>query len=613
MLPWFTGLALALLFPPAAHGTSVTDKAAAAAGKTFDYIIVGAGLGGLTVGNKLSGKGFSVLIVEAGPDLSWNPEVFNAEDRVFQSTTCNWQYPVLANNGSKLASTIDSGACIGGSTSINGMVWYRPTKAEVDRLETLGNSGWNWDSLSPNEIMFPTRYKSLRVQASIRPSMAIVAPSTPPFQQAIPFAFNGLTVGNDLSNRTSVVSASTSWTIWYDPVTGKNRRSSAADGLLWSPDQQRDCLTVIANHTVDRVLFSKDMTATGIVFGSKSAAKGKMSRAYAKKGVILSAGTLGSAPILERSGVGNAAVLKAAGVKQLLDLPGVGANLNDQPGTSTSALIAEAFRNDTSLVDSRNLFGPQISLVGIDEIWGTGASIYSNDLISPNALKSRAQALVDAGAAANIAGAEAILNTTISLIVQSRLPVAEVVAESYPSVLSAIFWPLMPLSRGHVHIKSADAFAPPAIMPRLLTDEFDQAVAIAVARRTRDLFSAPPFKDVVADAYLNPPIGPNGTDEEYLAWLSETTSGASHWIGATAMMPRELGGVVDAQLRVYGTKNLLVVDAGILPFQITSHTMSMLYAVARKGAHAIKIPKFIGNDDVFYPGMLRSPTAETTP
>ncbi|KAK6329605.1 hypothetical protein TWF696_004706 [Orbilia brochopaga] len=240
------------------------------------------------------------------------------------------------------------------------------------------------------------------------------------YKEALPFAFNDLTIGNDLSNRTSVVSASTSWTIWYDSVTDKNRRSSAADGLLWSPDQQRDCLTVLANHTVDRVLFSKDMTATGVVFGSKSAAKGKMSRAYAEKGVVLSAGTFGSAPILERSGVGNAVALKAAGVKQLLDLPGVGANLNDQPGTSTSALIAEAFRNDTSLIDGRNLFGPEISLVNIDEIWGTSASTYSNELISPNTLRSRAQALVDAGAAANIDGAEAILNTTISLIVRSR-------------------------------------------------------------------------------------------------------------------------------------------------------------------------------------------------
>jgi len=83
----------------------------------------------------------------------------------------------------------------------------------------------------------------------------------------------------------------------------------------------------------------------------------------------------------------------------------------------------------------------------------------------------------------------------------------------------------------------------------MLTDVFDQAVAITVARQTRALFSAPPFDGIVADPYLDPPIGPDGTDEAYLAWLRQTTLGASHWISTAAMMPRELGGVVNHQLR----------------------------------------------------------------
>lgn len=98
-------------------GTIVTNDTAIAAGKTFDYIIAGAGLSGLTVGNKLSAKGYSVLIIEAGPDASWNPEVFNAEDRQFGSKTCNWQYPAYSDDGKPLSWKIDSGACIGGGTS----------------------------------------------------------------------------------------------------------------------------------------------------------------------------------------------------------------------------------------------------------------------------------------------------------------------------------------------------------------------------------------------------------------------------------------------------------------------------------------------------------------
>lgn len=190
------------------------------------------------------------------------------------------------------------------------------------------------------------------------------------YKEALPLVFPGLTVGNDLSNRTSVVSASASWTIWYDPVTGKNRRSSAADGLLWAAGQQRDSLTILANHKVDKVLFDKKMNAKGVKFGTNSTSK--LSTVYAKREIILAAGTLGSAPILERSGVGKASVLKAMGIEQLVDLPGVGANLNDQPGTASSALVADAYQNDTSIIDNRSLFAPEVSLVNVDEIWGFG-------------------------------------------------------------------------------------------------------------------------------------------------------------------------------------------------------------------------------------------------
>ncbi len=108
----------------------------------------------------------------------------------------------------------------------------------------------------------------------------------------------------------------------------------------------------------------------------------------------------------------------------------------------------------------------------------------------------------------------------------------------------------MPLSRGHVHINSSNPLHHPIITPRLLQDSFDTAVAAAIARASRAVFASSPFRDVVADAYYDPPaIGANGTDAEYLAWYRRTMFGASHWVGATAMMPRRLGGVVDHHLR----------------------------------------------------------------
>lgn len=131
----------------------------------------------------------------------------------------------------------------------------------------------------------------------------------------------------------------------------------------------------------------------------------------------------------------------------------------------------------------------------------------------------------------------------------AKVPVVEFISESYPTVLSAIFWPLMPLSRGHIHINSSDLFDDPIITPRFLTDQFDRDVAVAVSRRSTTLFASAPFEEIVADPYYDPPIGPNATDTEWLAWYKNTSFGASHWFGSTAMLPRDLGGVVDSNLQ----------------------------------------------------------------
>ena len=179
------------------------------------------------------------------------------------------------------------------------------------------------------------------------------------------------------------------------------KRSSAADALLWAPGQQRLSLTVLANHTVDKVHLDQSLRANGVRFSPTLSKHTKQQfTVKAAKSVILAAGTLATAPILERSGVGKASILSAARVKQTVDLPGVGANLNvcqhvllfirtilvmqgntnspycppsqDQFGTSTSALVKKEYQNDTSLIDGRKLFAPEISLVNIDNIWSAG-------------------------------------------------------------------------------------------------------------------------------------------------------------------------------------------------------------------------------------------------
>ncbi|EJD00208.1 alcohol oxidase [Fomitiporia mediterranea MF3/22] len=593
-----------LLFAGSASATVITADRSVAVNKTFDYVVVGGGLAGLNVGNKLSGEGFSVLIIEAGPDAQNVSAIFNAEESGNLNGFCNWKYPVYDEVQIPLSWTADSGACIGGSTSINGMVWYRPTKAEIDALEILGNPGWNWDALEPHmaaiERNIPPDGSQIADGAAFDPRVhgfsgpvntSFPTPMRIPeaqrlYKEAFPLIFPGLTVGDDLSNRTSVVSASTSWTIWFDASTSKNRRSSAAFALLYAPTQQRDSLTVLAEHKVAKVLFEEgdEPRANGVQFGNAS--DGTLHDVFARKEVILAAGSFGSAPILERSGIGNSSILEEIGVEQLVNLPGVGVNLNDQPGTESSALVSSSFQNDTGLIDGRSLFAPIISLVNIDELFSSNSLQIAKDLY--DGVGARASDLVAAGAAASLSSAMAVLSVATTLVVQNRLPVAETIGESFSQMLANAFWPLTPLSRGHVHINTTNPFADPIIVPRFLTDTFDQQVATTIARRSRALFTSDPFSTIVADAFANPSnVGPNATDSEYLEWFRNTSFGASHWIGTTAMMPRLLGGVVDSRLRVHGTKNLRVVDAGILPFQLTSHLMSAVYAVSGRAASII--------------------------
>ncbi|KAM3430313.1 hypothetical protein NHJ13734_007804 [Beauveria thailandica] len=534
----FVGTLLSANF---AVATIVTDQSAVANGQTFDFVIVGAGLAGLTVANKLSAQNYSTLVIEAGPDGSWNNAVKYAESFSYPPVFCNRNYPQYDEKGNKLPKSIPAGGCIGGSTSIlYALVWYSSAN-ELKLLEAIErNIPPNEEQILQGASYDPDVHGYHGVVNTSFPTPMRIPGAVRLYKRALPEAFPGLSIGNDLSNRTSFVSASSSWTMWLETLTGKMRRCSAADALLWAPSQQRQALTVLANHTVTRVLFDHDKAARGVAFADSTSTSlnRRIYQVRARKSVILAAGALGSAPILERSGIGNPNILSAAKIQQVVDLPGVGANLNDQPGSAVSALVSKRYHNDTSIIDGRNIFAPEVSLVNIDQIW-------------------------------------------------SSMPVAEVVAESKPTALNAPFWPLMPLSRGHIHIASSDPFQNAIITPRFLTDTFDQVVGVAVARRIRNLFSNKAFHGVVEDACQYPPLGLNATDSEYLDWFKDTASGASHWIGSTAMLPRALGGVVDSRLRVYGTRNIHVVDAGILPFQLTSHTMSTLYAVAQRAAQII--------------------------
>ncbi|KAL1664706.1 hypothetical protein GGF50DRAFT_54311 [Schizophyllum commune] len=578
--------------------TTITGDSSVAADQAFDYIIAGGGLTGLVVANKLSAEGHSVLVVEAGPDARGVEPIDVAPDRNnITAEECNWRYDALAENGTALSWKIDSGRCVGGSSSINGMVWFHPTKPELDALEALGAKGWNCDTLYPYMTAVENYHLPNAEQAAegatLIPSLhgydgpvnvSFPDPMRIPvgqqlYKAAMSTVFQGLPLSLDLSDRDYSVLGSTAWTAWNDNSTGTNviRRSSAAHAFLYAEDQQRPSLTVLHGH----VNFDGDVRATGVQFGPSTG--GQTFTATAKKEVLLAAGSLATPPILEHSGVGDKKILSQFGIETLVDLPAVGRNLQDQPGTGATALVNDANATNTGLIDNVNMFAPVISLVNMDEVFGWDVARKSMELgfgLVPKAIEA-----VKAGAMVSIESALAVFTAQSYLVLKEKLPIAEVVGESYPGVLTTVFWPLMPFSRGYVHINSSDPFAGPAITPRLLSDDFDLSVAVTVAKKARSMFTTAPFQQVVSDPYVDLPE--NATDDDWAEWYRSTAYGASHWLGSSSMLPRALGGVVDNKLQVYGTKNLRVIDVSILPMPITAHTMPAAYAVAQKAADII--------------------------
>ncbi|KAM0747252.1 alcohol oxidase [Meredithblackwellia eburnea MCA 4105] len=583
--------------------TLITNDTSVTSGKTFDYVIAGGGLSGLTVANKLSGKGYSVLVIEAGLDLINNTNISTAglvgNLQNTPAVDCNWHYQASFENGTHIPILVDSGKCLGGSSSINGMVFYRPTAAELDGFETLGNPGWNSKCLfcymdqverftPPNAVQISQGANYVRsvhgfngqVNTSF-PTPMVIPDAQAVYKVAMSNTFN-ISLSPDMSYRIGSVLASVVWTIWYDAVANINRRSSAAWAFLYAKDQQRSTLTVLTNHIVGRVTFS-GYTATGLSFGKASG--GALYTVKARKEVILAAGSLGSPPILERSGIGATAILNKFSIPQLVNLPGVGVNLHDQPGTGLSALLNAANNSNPLLVNNSNIFAPIITLPNINQLFGRNVGTTLGAQLESTVVP-RANAAVTAGAAANLAGATLLFQTITNLIVKKQMPIAEIIGEAYPGVMTAIFWPLTPLSRGYIHINSSDPFARPRIVPRFLTDDFDVSVAVQAAKKSRAMFESPAFSSLIATAVIDA-VPDNSTDAAWAEWYKETSFGASHWVGSNAMLPRALGGVVNPKLQVYGVTGLRIVDFSIIPYQVTSHAMTLAYATALKASDLI--------------------------
>lgn len=585
-------------------GAACMSTAAVASEQRFDYVIVGGGPAGLVLANKLSeNPSVTVAVIEAGADERYNPLVTDVE-ALFAGigSALDWAYPSAPQKYAlNRTLTYSGGKALGGSTTINGMTYLRAEKEQIDQWEAFGNEGWDWGSM----------YNYYRSQEHFQPPSVVNAANGATFEDDF-HGFDGpLAVGwnkyfvkqdffDILKNTSESIGIQfnkdanggrmrgfSTWPFMQNSTT--NTREDAANAFYYPIAEHRQNLKLFLNTTATRIAWAETSGPHGAVAEAVEVltASNDTDCLYAAEEVILSAGSLRSPAILELSGVGNAAILRDLGIDSVIDLPSVGANLQDQPNSAISYSSTTNWTGYPSFVTyftASDLFGSDLSDI-IAEI-RANSSDYARtivaDLPANESTVEREKKLIE-------------LQLELAWKAESTVPLAEAVWFPNGNAISVAFWTLLPFSRGSNHIISTSPTHTPSINPNFLQLPIDTLIQTAAAMKLRQLYSTAPLSKYVT-AELAPgmeavPTGAGLRDPSWYKWIAGAFGSNSHPVSTTAMRTRELGGVVDKEGKVYGAKNVRVVDASLFPTQISGHLTASIYAIAAKIADGMKLAR----------------------
>ncbi|CRG90472.1 hypothetical protein PISL3812_07516 [Talaromyces islandicus] len=561
------------------------------AGQTYDYIIAGGGLTGLTVAAKLSeNPKITVLVIEKGfYESNDGPIIENPNDYglIFGSTVDqNYLTVPMAINNRTL--DVKSGKGLGGSTLINGDSWTGPDKVQIDSWETvLGNPGWNYDTLKgymkkAELARYPT---DTEIAAGIH------------FDPTC-HGFNGTVHAgprNDgrpysplikaLMNTTSAMGISTQVDflcgrprgvsmIYNNLLPDQTRADAAREWLL--PNYKRPNLSILTGQIVGKVLFSQTATgpkATGVEFGTNKAVKFTVS---AKHEVLLAAGSAISPLILEHSGIGLKSVLDQFNITQLVELP-VGLNMQDQTTTTVRARAKSSSAGQ----------GQAVYFANFTETFGDNAPRAARLL--NNKLEQWANETVARGGFNNATALLVQYENYRNWLLNDDVAFVELFFDT-DGKMNFDLWDLIPFTRGYTHIAHADPYLQSfSNNPNFLLNEMDllgQAAGSMLARELQNSGELANYFDGEDIPGANT-LPYNATLDGWVGWTKQNFRANWHAVSTCSMLPKELGGVVDPTAKVYGTQGLRVIDGSIPPTQVSSHVMTIFYAMALKIADAV--------------------------
>jgi choline dehydrogenase len=469
-----------------------------------------------------------------------------------------WKFraePDPGTNGRAIVYT--RGRVIGGSSSINGMIYIRGQPEDYDHWAQLGNRGWSWDDCLPY-FRQAERWEGEGSEARGKEGPLFTSRTDrPPICAAALEA--GKEVGLEYREDVNDLPPGAGDSIgWCQQTRGGRRRASAARTYL-HPALKRPNLQLATHALVHRIVF-EGKRAAAVEFSRN----GTVERADATREVILSAGAVGSPHILQLSGVGDPEHLGKIGVPVVHALPGVGKNMQDHYTARVSYPVVGA---QTANERSRGL--PLAGEVLRWLITGKGMLTYSPSIVAASVKVLEESATPD-------------VQVTFAPGSFKGGQIGEL--EETPG-LSSGAWQMRPLSRGYVEAKSNQPGDMPAINPRYLSEESDRRAVVGGLRFARRIFAAPALKQFVREETL--PGGHVQTDDELLDYARRNGSTCYH-ASCTCLMGSHPMSVVDSELRVHGLDGLRVIDASVMPAVTSTNTNAPTIMIAERGAAMIK-------------------------
>lgn len=528
----------------------------------FDFIIIGAGSAGCVLADRLSASGrHSVLVLEAGgSDRRFWIKVPIGYGRTFYDERVNWKFETEPDTGiGGRRSYWPRGRVLGGSSSINALVYCRGLPTDFDDWRDAGNPGWAWADVEP---YFRRSERLVNDEQSHGDGSLHVADVS---RAMHPLSRHYFAAAGEIGlKRTSSFNGPAPEGVGFYEITVRNGfRCSAADAFL-RPAMRRANCRLQMGAVVRRVLFEAKR-AIGVEF----ALGDTVQTARARREVILSAGAVNSPKLLQLSGIGPGALLERHGIPVEVDSPAVGAHLQDHLAISYHYKSREPTLND--------LLHPLSGKA-------RAAFCYALTRGGPLSLSvNQCGGFVRSSDAAHRPDMQLYFNPfTYATSNVGKRPVNR--PHPYSGFLLS-FQPCRPTSRGRIEIRSRDPNAAPIILPNYLSTAQDIADVIAGGRLMQRMFRTEAMQALIAESM--PPEVQSMSDEAIVEDFRQRCGTVFHPVGTCRMGPDRHDSAVDPRLRVHGVDGLRVIDASVFPNVTSGNTNAPTIMVGQKGADLV--------------------------